>query len=85
MTTGDVLRFTKNLQKRVKKQENLIIDDMLTVTEFNEALQLWIKDEQCLMKQQDNYNNIRSSLRLFQSEDGLLLLLLLLLLLFKLI
>ena len=72
VTTGYVLRFIKNLRKRITKQENLITDDMLTVAEFNEALQLWIKDEQHLMKKQENYANIRSSLRLFESEDGLL-------------
>ena len=72
VTTGYVLRFIKNLRKRITKQENLITDDVLTVAEFNEALQLWIKDEQHLMKKQENYANIRSSLRLFESEDGLL-------------
>ena len=50
VTTGYVLRFIKNLRKRITKQENLITDDVLTVVEFNEALQLWIKDEQHLMK-----------------------------------
>jgi hypothetical protein len=72
VTTGYVLRFIKNLRKRIKKQENLITNDMLTLAEFNEALELWIKDEQRLLKKQDNYGNIRSSLQLFESEDGLL-------------
>ena len=67
-----MLRLIKNLRKRIKKQENLITDDMFTLAEFNEALELWIKDEQLLMKKQDNYGNIRSSLQLFESEDGLL-------------
>ena len=72
VTTGYVLRFIKNLRKRITKQENLITDDMLTVAQFNEALQLWIKDEQHLIKKQENYANIRSSLRLLESEDELL-------------
>ena len=72
VTTGYVLRFINNLQKRIKKQGNLITDETLSVVEFNEALQSWIKEEQRLMKQQDNYNNIRSSLQLFESDDGLL-------------
>ena len=50
VTTGYMLRFIKNPRKRTTKQENLITDDMLTVAEFKEALQLWIKDEQHLMK-----------------------------------
>ena len=35
-----------NLRKRVKKETNLITEDMITVTEYNEALIMWIKDEQ---------------------------------------
>ncbi len=37
VTTGYVLRFIKNLRKRIKKQENLITNDTLTLAEYNEA------------------------------------------------
>ncbi|CAB4031719.1 Hypothetical predicted protein, partial [Paramuricea clavata] len=46
LVTGYVLRFVNNLRKRVKRETNLITEDMITVTEYNEALIMWIKDEQ---------------------------------------
>jgi hypothetical protein len=33
---------------------------------------MWIKDEQLLMKEQDNYANLCASLRLFEDKDELL-------------
>jgi hypothetical protein len=50
-----------NLRKRGKKETNLITEDMITVTEYNEALIMWIKDEQFQLKQQDNYSRLIST------------------------
>jgi hypothetical protein len=48
----------------VKKETHLITEDMITVTEYNEALIMWIKDEQFQLKQQDNYSKLEASLHL---------------------
>ena len=72
LVTGYVLRFVNNLRKRVKKETNLITEDMITVTEYNEALIMWIKDEQFQLKQQDNYSKLEASLHLFEDKDGVL-------------
>ena len=64
-TTGYLLRFVNNLKKRVRKQGNQIDDSVLTVDEYNEALLIWIKNEQSLMREQSNYSKLCASLRLF--------------------
>ena len=66
------MRFINNLRKRVKKQDDLVCDDVLTVGEYTEALHMWIRDEQSLMKEQSNYINLCASLRLFEDKDELL-------------
>ena len=72
LTTGHMMHFINNLRKQVKKQDNLVCDDVLTVGEYNEALHMWIRDEQSLMKEQCNYINLCASLRLFEDKDELL-------------
>ena len=72
MVTGYVLRFINNLKKKVLKKTNLVTEDMLTVNEHNEALLMWIKDEQFRLKQQDNYSKLEASLQLFKDKDGVL-------------
>ena len=72
VVTGYVLRFVNNLRKRVKKETHLITEDMITVTEYNEAEIMWIKDEQFQLKQQDNYSKLEASLHLFEDKDGVL-------------
>ena len=72
LVTGYVIRFIKNVRKRVKKQDDLVCEDVLTVSEYNAASHMWIKDEQLLMKEQDNYANLCASLRLFEDKDELL-------------
>ncbi|CAB4007545.1 PREDICTED: uncharacterized protein LOC100197852 [Paramuricea clavata] len=72
LVTGYVIRFIKNVRKRVKKQDDLVCEDVLTVSEYNAASHMWVKDEQLLMKEQDNYANLCASLRLFEDKDELL-------------
>ena len=76
LITGYVIRFVNNPKRSVKLRKKLILDsdlvkdDMLTVDEYNDAVQRWIKDEQCRLKQQDNYSKLEISLRLFEDKDG---------------
>ena len=53
VTTGYVMRFVNNLRKRTKNKGNFITDIILTAEEFDEALSMWIKEEQSLIKAQD--------------------------------
>ena len=52
VTTGYLMRFVNNLRKRTKNKGNLITDIVLTAEEFDEALSMWIKEEQSLIKAQ---------------------------------
>ena len=70
MTTGYVMRFINNLRKRVKKQSDVITDDVLKVDEYETALSMWIKDELLVIKRQSNFRNLRASLNLFEDKDG---------------
>jgi phenylalanyl-tRNA synthetase alpha subunit len=65
-----VMRLIKNLRKRVKKQSDVITDDVLKVDEYETALSMWIKDEQLVIKRQSNFRNLRASLNLFADKDG---------------
>ncbi|CAB3986889.1 Hypothetical predicted protein [Paramuricea clavata] len=59
--------------KRVRKVDGDIVNDsVLTVDEYNKALEMWIKEEQILMKEQANYTNLCASLRLFEDKVGLM-------------
>jgi hypothetical protein len=70
VTTGYVMRVINNLRKRVKKQSDVITDDVLKVDEYETALSMWIKDEQLVIKRQSNFRNLRASLNLFEDKDG---------------
>jgi hypothetical protein len=70
VTTGYVTRVINNLRKRVKKQSDVITDDVLKVGEYETALSMWIKDEQLVIKRQSNFRNLRASLNLFEDKDG---------------
>ena len=53
------------------KKKCLFTEDILQVNENNESLKLWIKCEQRLLKQQDNYSKLNASLKLFTDEEGI--------------
>ena len=72
VVTGYVLRFTNNLLKMLKHQDDLVTDDVITVPEYEHALLRWLKDEQLLLKLQANYANLRASLQLFEDGDAIL-------------
>ena len=72
VVTGYVLRFTNNLLKKLKHQDDLITDDVITVPEYEHALLRWLKDEQLSLKLQANYANLRASLQLFEDSHGLI-------------
>ena len=57
----------------MKKRNDIITDEVLTVEEYDSALARWIAEEQLMIKKQSNYGNVRSSsLNLFNDKDGLL-------------
>ena len=72
VVTGYVLRFTNNLLKKLKHQDDLVTDDVITVPEYEHALLRWSKDKQLLLKLQANYANLRASLQLFEDGDAIL-------------
>ncbi|CAB4030027.1 integrase core domain, partial, partial [Paramuricea clavata] len=72
VTTGYVIRFLNNLRKRTKNHGNLITENVLTADEYEQALHMWIKEEQSLIKGQSNFANVCASLNLFEDKDGFL-------------
>ncbi|CAB4006307.1 PREDICTED: uncharacterized protein LOC100197852 [Paramuricea clavata] len=72
VTTGYVIRFLNNLRKRTKNHGNLITENVLTANEYEQALHMWIKEEQSLIKGQSNFANVCASLNLFEDKDGFL-------------
>ena len=72
VVTGYVLRLTNNLIKKLKHHDDLITEDVITVPEFEHALFRWLKVEQLALKKPANYANLRSSMNLFEDNDGLL-------------
>ncbi|CAB4009873.1 Hypothetical predicted protein [Paramuricea clavata] len=70
VTTGYVMRFINNLRKQVKKQSDVITDNVLKVDEYETALSMRIKDEQLVIKRQSIFCNLRASLNLFDDKDG---------------
>ncbi|XP_028403430.1 uncharacterized protein LOC114526129 [Dendronephthya gigantea] len=72
VVTGYVRRYVNNVRKRAKQLTDVIVEEFLTVDEYESALSLWIKAEQRLIREQSNYGNLRGSLNLFEDKDGLL-------------
>ena len=72
------MRFLNNLKKKVKLRKKLILesdlvtDDTLTVDECNDAIQMWIKDEQFQLQQQDSYSKLELSLHLFEDKNDII-------------
>ena len=60
------------LLKKIRKQNDLIMGDVITVPEYELSLSNWLEEEQKMLKGQRNYTNLCASLRLFKDEDGLL-------------
>jgi hypothetical protein len=58
VTTGYVIRFLNNLRKRTKNHGNLITENVLTADKYEQALHMWIKEEQSLIKGQSNFANV---------------------------
>ena len=68
--TSYVLRFVKNIMSRVRNEE--LIKDTLSVEERDQAVDLWIKHEQDLLRQQSNFKKLYSSLKLFEDSKQML-------------
>ena len=72
-TTGYVFRFINNLKARVKnKNDSIILEQTITIEEYNHALKGWIKAEQQLLQKRKDFQKLQSSLKLFLCDDGFL-------------
>jgi len=67
LVTGFVIRFVENL-KRIIQKEELVLDNALTIKEYDNSLKLWIKDEQRNVKRQSNYSKLASSLKIMEKD-----------------
>lgn len=66
VVTGFVIRFVNNMIKRIRKDGEAVMNDSLTVKEYNNALILWIKDDQQKLKMLQKFPKLKSSLNLFE-------------------
>ena len=69
-----VYRFIYNSRSRAKektKQCKKVIEEEITLDEFNNALKKVIKSEQSNMKEEKDFAKLKDSLKLFEDEDGL--------------
>lgn len=72
-TVGYMMRFINNLKKRIRKDIELVITEAeLSHNERMDAEKIIIKDEQCKIRNQSNYLKVKSSLNLFDDQDGLM-------------
>ena len=69
MVTSYMVRFINNLKKKITKTEEMIKDNMLTVTEYDYALDSWIESEQSKIRHQANFNKLESLLKLVEEDD----------------
>ena len=63
-----VIRFVNNLKNN---NANGLLENTLTIDEYNNALNLWIKTEQEILRQTD-FGKLKVSLKLFVDTLGLL-------------
>ena len=68
-TTALVLRFVKILKNRIKS-EGSHDEETITAEEKENALEIWIKDEQTRLQRQPNFSKINESLKLFEDQHG---------------
>lgn len=73
MVTGYVLRFIKNVREKMQNNPQNVIDDViLTTDEYKNALDLWIKREQNIMKSRNDFVKLQPSLNLFEDKCRML-------------
>ena len=71
LVTGYVYRFINNVVHRVKGDNELVLlEETLSLEEYNRSLQLWVKEEQRLLITESNFPKLKSSLNLFKDHEG---------------
>ena len=71
--TGFVIRFVNNLKGTLKNDNtNVLLENTLTIDEYKNALNLWIKAEQEILQRQNDFGKLKVSLKLFVDTLGLL-------------
>ena len=69
IVTAFVIRFVNNLKNN---NANGLLGNTLTIDEYNNALNLWIKTEQEILQRQTDFGKLKVSLKLFVDTLGLL-------------
>ena len=69
IVTAYVIRFVNNLKNN---NANGLLENTLTIDEYNNALNLWIKTEQEILQRQTDFGKLKVSLKLFVDTLGLL-------------
>ena len=73
IVTGYVIRFVNSLKGTLKKDNtNVLLENTLTINEYNNTLNLWIKSEQEILQRQTDFGKVKVSLKLFVDTLGLL-------------
>ena len=56
IVTGYLIRFVNNLKGTLKNDNaNVLLENTLTIDEYNNALNLWIKTEQGILQRQTDF------------------------------
>ena len=69
IVTAYVIRFVNNFKNN---NANGLLENTLTIDEYNNALNLWIKTEQEILQRQTDFGKLKVSLKLFVDTLGLL-------------
>ena len=73
IVTGYLIRFVNNLKGTLKSDNtNVLLENTLTIDEYNNALNLWIKTEQGILQRQTDFGKSKVSLELYVDTLGLL-------------
>ena len=73
IVTGYIIPFVNNLKGTLKNDKaNILLENTLTIDEYNNELNLWIKTEQEILQRQTDFVKLKVSLKLFADTLGLL-------------
>ena len=73
IVTGYLIRFVNNLKATLKNgNANVLLENTLTIGEYNNALNLWIKTEQGILQRQTDFGKSKVLLKLYVDTLGLL-------------
>ena len=73
IVTGYLIRFVNNLKGTLKNDNaNVLLENTLTIDEYNNALNLWIKTEQGILQRQTDFGKSKVLLKLYVDTLGLL-------------